>query len=169
MIQKMRNGKPFQARYKSSGQAGVEVGYEFSIFFMPDADGYIYFLSEGKDTKGDIKLYLLYPTPFINPSSKIINAKQEIEVPVGVYENPGTETVWMIWTREKNRALDEIISSIFNSDDGEVSAKNKQLLQPFIDKYDPEKNRSIIDSANDQTVLTARGDQIVHKFEIKVR
>lgn len=169
-VQKMRDGKPYEEPFRSSGQEVFESGYKFKIAFEPQADGFIWLFSEGADTSGKRGYYLLFPTPVNNQGSSQVTAGQQIETAQNTLAGSrGTEIVWMVWSKEKQDELDSITREAFERNKGMVSDANTPTLQGILSKYDQAKTETTKDSANQRTVIRADGDLIVHRFEIEHR
>lgn len=174
MVQKMIDGKPREEPFKSSGQEIFESGYKFTLNFQTDAEGYMYIYSEDKDAQGKVFYNLLFPTPSINNGLSQVPGGRPIETFQSTFQNePGTEVVWMLWTKEKREDLEAVMRSAIPPAgklkpiaDGE----NLATLQDFIDKNRAEKrDPPIKDSANKRTVIKAYTDIVVHRFELEHR
>jgi hypothetical protein len=168
-VQKTRDGKPFEAPFKSSGQEVFESGYKFSMVFQPDADGLMYIFNEGKDAQGNGGYSLLFPTPRVNNGSAQVSAGQSIETAQNTFGGgKGTEVMWMIWTKDKRDDLEAVIRSAFTQS-GAIRDENGGILKAFLDKYNAEKPDSSKDSTNQRTVVRATGDIVAHRFELEHR
>lgn len=169
MVQKMRNGKPFEEPFKSSGREVYESGYGFTMAFQPDADGYMYILNEGKDKQGQVGYYLLFPTPSANNGSAQVLGGREIRTAGNKFTGGrGSEVVWMIWTKQKPDDLEAIVKSVVVPP-GIVRDENMNSLRGFLEKYETEKTESSKDSVNQRTLVKARGDVVIHRFELEHR
>jgi serine/threonine protein kinase len=168
-VQKMRDGKPFEQPFKSSGQEALESGYKFSMAFEPQADGFLWVFNEGVDAQGKRGYFLLFPTPRSNQGSSQVTSGQLIETSQNTLSGKkGTEIMWMIWTKERNDDLDAVTREAFERQ-GVVSDSNAPALQNVLNKYEQAKPESSKDTANQRTVVRADGDIIVHRFEIEHR
>lgn len=169
-VQKMRDGKPFEEPFKSSGQEIFESGYKFKMNFAADADGFIYIFNETKDAGGRTIYNILYPTPKIKNGSAEIKAKEQIETSWNEFEGErGTEIVWLIWTKDKNDVLEAIKQSAFDAEGAIKDEKNARQLNDFLQKYAKEKPEAVKDSTNQQTVVRGKGDVIAHRIELEHR
>ncbi len=169
IVQKMRDGKPFEDPFKSSGQEIFESGYKFSMAFESDADGYLYLFNEGKDETGKLRFYLLFPTPSINDGVPRILARKRVETAKNTFGGGrGTESIWLIWTKEKDASLNEVFESATQAL-GSVPADDVATLRDFLDKYSVVKPESEKDSGNQRTVIKAKGDTVVHRIELEHR
>lgn len=168
-VQKMRDGKPFEAEFNSSGQEIFESGYKFRMNFQADTDGYIYVFNEGKDELGKTGYYLLFPTESRNKGSARVGKGQQIETASNEFNGGrGTEIMWLIWIKEKSAELEAIASSIVDPP-GIVAATKTSALRSFLEKHQAAKPDSTKDSANQRTVVKAKGEVVVHRFELEHR
>jgi serine/threonine protein kinase len=78
-VQKMRDGKPYEEPFRSSGREIFESGYKFKTVLKSDADGYLYLFNEGKNKKGEIEYYLLHP---------ILRQKESAQVKAKFWRKP---------------------------------------------------------------------------------
>lgn len=168
-VQKMRDGKPFEEPFRSSGQEIFENGYKFKMIFQSDAEGYVYLFNEDKDMPGKTDYYMLYPTPS-NDGSKPVPAKQSIETGFNTFGGTaGTEVMWFIWTANKNDVLEAIKETTLKGK-GNVGDETKiQQLSQFLQKYHDSKTEAKKDSANKQTIVKGTGDIIVQQIELEHR
>ena len=167
----MRDNKPFEQPFRSSGQEVFESGYKFTMAFQSDADGFVYVFNESKDAQLKTTYYILYPTPKNNNGSMPIPAKQQVETSSSTFQdNPGTEVMWFIWTANKNDVLEATKEWAFNNL-GKIesdTAIHKQL-NDFLQKYKEQKNEAQKDTDNKQTVIKGKGDVIVQRIELEHR
>jgi hypothetical protein len=168
-VQKMRDGKPFEAPFKSSGREVFESGYKFSLVFRPDAEGYIHVFNETTDAEGKTSYHLLFPTPSINGGSAKVAANQEIETARNTFNGaPGTEVMWLIWTAKANADLDAATDSAVRAS-GSVTPERTAALQSFLAKYRSAGTAAEKDPNEHTTVIRANGDTIAHRFELEHR
>jgi hypothetical protein len=170
IVQKMRDGKPFEEPFKSSGQEIFENGYKFKMNFQADADGYVYVFNEDKDGTGNPVYNILYPTPKTNNGSAKVNAKEKIETNNNTFRGArGTEIVWLIWTAEKRDDLESARQSAFDAQGTLKDEANVKKLRDYLDKYGGEKNEVQKDSKSQQTIVKGKGNVIVQRIELEHR
>lgn len=166
-VQKMRDGKAFEAPFKSSGQEIFEDGYKFSLVLSPDADGNLYVLSEGKGAEGTKELNLLYPTPSTKNGSARVSAGESIATSQNTFSGGrGTEIVWIVWTKDASPSLEAIRASAF-ANGGLVEpqiARNYGDLESIKANGQPKK-----DSAAQTTILSGNGDIVAYRIELEHR
>ncbi len=169
-VQKMRDGKPFEAPFRSSGQEIFESGYKFTMVFQSDADGYIYLFNEGKNADGKIQYSLLFPTANVNDRTAAVSAGEPIETAANQFTGGrGTEIMWMIWTETKRDDLDAAVRSAFESRGAVKDAAARTGLEGFIETFRSESRDAIKDTANQRTLVKGSGDVVIHRFELEHR
>ncbi len=78
-VQKMRDGKPFQDEFESSGQEIFENGWKFRINLSSPQDGYLYLINQGP-VSGDTTTYnVLFPESKTNGGSPKVSADQKLQ------------------------------------------------------------------------------------------
>jgi hypothetical protein len=168
-VQKMRDGKPFEAPFQSSGQEVFESGYKFQMVFQSQDEGNIYVFNEGADAQGKPGYFLLFPSPSVNGGSPHVTPAQQIETAQNTLTGgKGTEIMWLIWTKDKADEVEKAVAAAF-ADRGTVDDENYPALQSFLQKHASTQREVSKDTANQQTVIKASGDTVVHRFEIEHR
>lgn len=169
-VQKMRDKKPFEEPFRSSGQEIFENGYKFKMVFQSDAEGFVYVFNEDKDMPGKTDYYMLYPYPNID-SSIPVPAKQPIETGFNTFAgSAGTEIMWFVWVADKNDVLESVKQTALKTPKGNVGDETKiRQLSDFLQKYNDPKTEAKKDSANKQTIIKGTGDVIVQRIELEHR
>ncbi len=168
-VQKMRNGKPFEAPFKSLGKEIYESGYKFNLVFQPDADGYMYVFNEGKDDAGKVGFNLLFPTPNINNGTSRVSAGQNIETAKNTFNGgKGTEVMWMIWVKQKSDDLESLIKTVIVPP-GTVKDESTGTLRKFFAEYNDGKADLSKDQDKQQMIVKTKGDAVVYRFELEHR
>ena len=134
-VQKMRDGKPYEAPFQSSGQEVFETGYKFQMVFQSQDEGNIYVFNEGVDAQGKPGYFLLFPSPNVNGGSPHVAPAQQIETAQNTLSGgKGTEVMWLIWTKDKTDDVEKVVAAAFTKR-GAVDADNGSVLQGFLEKY----------------------------------
>src|SRR6185436_19145753 len=96
-VQKMRDGKPYQNEFESSGQEIFENGWKFRMNLNSPQDGYLYLINEGP-VSGDASTYnVLFPESATNGGSPRVDANQKLQTAwMRFDEQQGTERFWMV-------------------------------------------------------------------------
>jgi hypothetical protein len=133
-VQKMRDGKPFETPFRSSGREIYEDGYKFSMAVQPAGAGYLYLLNEGKDDEVNKSFFLLYPTTSTNGGSAEVAGGEEAETAMNTFGGGrGTEIVWLVWSKASDKELETVRESAFSTR-GRLDEKASAALSAFIEK-----------------------------------
>lgn len=169
-IQKMRDGKPYEQPFISSGQVSYEKGYKMQVLMTSQSAGYVYLFNEGKDDKGQNAFFLQFPTPKRNNGVAQISAGQQFESGWNTFKwEPGTESIWFIWTAQPEPALEVARSEAFKDDQGKVPEEAAASLRAFLKRKDISSAEATEDSAQPRTVLKGHGDIVTHLLKLEYR
>ena len=78
-VQKMRDGKPFQDQFESSGQEIFENGWKFRLNLSSPQDGYLYLINEGPVSGDATTDNVLFPESKTNGGSPRVTADQKLQ------------------------------------------------------------------------------------------
>lgn len=171
-VQKMRDGKPYQEPFQSSGQEIFESGYKFRLNVSGTGSGYLYVFNEGAgDNTAPTSFNIIYPTPAINQGSPRLNANSSLQTNWNTFAGqPGTELFWMIWSASPVPALEAAKDAAFKDSEGSVKDEAvMQNLKLFLTKYSQSKPETIKDTFQRQTTVRIEGDVLVKLLELEHR
>lgn len=168
-VQKMRNGKPFEGPFESSGREIFENGWKFRFNATSPQSSYLYLLNEGPDGKGGTNYNLLYPTPSANNGSAQLSANQQMQT--GWYvldENQGTERFWMVWATEPVKELEAVKGVVNPQNKGTIKDKSQSdAIRDLLTKNSSTTPEVIKDTARKQTNVKGKGDILVNLVELE--
>jgi len=170
-VQKMRNGKPYEEPFRSSGQEIFENGYGFRLNVASPKPGYLYVFNEGATASGDMSFTILYPTPKTNGGSAKIEGNPPIETNWNRFGGQaGTEEFWMIWSAAPVPELEAAKEAAFANEKGKVSnAALLKAVREFLMKHTDPKTEVVKDKLKQQTVVRGPGDLLVQFVELEHR
>lgn len=155
---------------ETTGKDVFKTGDRFSLRFSANADGYMYAFNEGLNSKGRLGFTLLYPTPKTNYGSARMLANQLLESPRNRFEGtPGTEVIWLIWTKFRNEALEKVKQSATRTKGRVADEKDEMLLSQFIDGLRATGSDSYVDSNGKKVVVRSGGEAVLHRVELQHR
>lgn len=168
-VQKMRDGKPYQGEFDSSGQEIFENGWKFRMNLFSPQEGYLYLLNEGPAAGDETTYNVLFPEPKTNNGSPRVNAKQNLQTAwMRFDENQGTEKFWLIWSASPVKELEAVTSAVNEKDLGEIKdATSARQVREFLKKNSGTKPEVTKDSAKKQTTVKAKGDVVVSFIELE--
>jgi serine/threonine protein kinase len=168
-VQKMRESKPYQDSFESSGQEIFENGWKFRLNASSQQEGNLYLLNEGPDGKGGTSYNILYPAPSPNNGSAKLYANQQMQTGWYVFdENQGTEKFWIIWSSQPVLELEAVKGVINPLDKGTIKdAAQAAAVREFLTKNILPNPTIEKDSARKRTNLKAKGDLMVSVVELE--
>lgn len=170
-VQKMRDNKPFQDPFQSSGQEIFESGYRFRLSVTSQHFGYLYIFNEGATRSGDLSLTIIHPTRVSNDGSAKIDSNQKLETDWNTFEGrPGTEQFWVIWSSSPVSELEDARDIAFKSEKGAVSDPGiSRKVREFLRTHSLAKVESKKDTARQETAVKGSGDLLVTLVELEHR
>ena len=168
-VQKMRNGRPYQEEFESSGQEIFENGWKFRMHMNSPQTGYLYLLNEGPAEGGEITYNMLFPAPSNNSGSPYLAANQKIETGWMVFdENQGTEKFWMVWAAEPVPELEAVKGVVNPTDKGEIKDSGQsKAVREFLKKHSSTPPVAEKDKNKKQTNVKGNSPVVVHHVELE--
>jgi serine/threonine protein kinase len=168
-VQKMRDGKPYQNEFDSSGQEIFENGWKFRMNLFSPQEGYLYLLNEGP-AAGDATTYnVLFPEPKTNGGSPRVTANQNLQTAwMRFDEHQGTEKFWLVWSASPIKEFEAVTAAVNDKDQGEIKdAAQSRRVREFLQKNSSTKPDITKDSAKKQTTVKGKGDVLVNYIELE--
>jgi serine/threonine protein kinase len=168
-VQKMRDGKPYQNEFDSSGQEIFENGWKFRMNLFSPQEGYLYLLNEGP-AAGDATTYnVLFPEPKTNGGSPRVTANQNLQTAwMRFDEHQGTEKFWLVWSASPIKEFEAVTAAVNDKDQGEIKdSAQARRVREFLQKDSSTKPEITKDSAKKQTTVKGKGDALVNSIELE--
>jgi serine/threonine protein kinase len=168
-VQKMRDGKPYQDEFESSGQEIFENGWKFRMNLTSPHEGYLYLLNEGP-AAGDSTTYnVLFPEAKTNNGSPHVIVDQKLQTAwMRFDEHQGTEKFWLVWSASPVKELEAVTDSVNEKDQGEIKdARQVRAVRDFLQQHSSPKPEVTKDSAKKQTTVKGKGDVLVNYIELE--
>ncbi len=168
-VQKMRDGKPFQDEFESSGREVFENGWKFRMNLASPQEGYLYLLNEGP-AAGDATTYnLLFPEAKTNNGSPRVTADQKLQTAwMSFDEHQGTEKFWLVFSKSPVKELDAVTYRVNDVDSGEIKdATQARAVRDFLQQHSSPQPEVTKDSAKKQTVVKGKGEVLVNFIELE--
>lgn len=169
-VQKMRDKKPFQEPFQSSGQEIFENEYRFQMHFALPDDGYFYAFAEGLNASGETVLTIQFPTPTINGGKSEVSAKRQYETYQSEFDGkPGTEKFWIVWSREKPGIAETARADAFENKGVVTDANVRAKLKFFLGNA--AENQTNVSKETDKkiTQIEFAGDAVAHLIQLEHR
>jgi len=168
-VQKIRNGKPFQQAFLSSGNEIYETGYKFRLnVTSPDA-GYLYLFNEGPPSQSETSFTILYPTPRTNGGSATLGPNQLFQTSWNTFAGPtGTENFWIVWSVLPVPELEAAKTEAFKHPNGALIGENLVVTKKLLMTKEKE-TRYATNKETHQTTVRGPGDLLVRRVEFQHR
>jgi len=168
-VQKMRDGKPYQDEFESSGQEIFENGWKFRMNLSSPQAGYLYLINEGP-VSGDATTYnVLFPDSATNGGSPQVTASQKLQTAwMRFDDHQGTEKFWMVWSASPVKELQAVSDAANDKDQGEIrDAAKAKSVRDFLSSHLSPKPDVAKDSAKKQTTVSGKANVLVNLIELE--
>jgi tRNA A-37 threonylcarbamoyl transferase component Bud32 len=168
-IQKMRDGKPFQDEFESSGQEIFENGWKFRMNLNSPQDGYLYLLNEGPAAGDAVTYNMLFPEAKTNNGSPRVSADQKLQTAwMRFDDHQGTEKFWVVFSKTAVKELETVTNTVNEVDQGQIKdSAQARALRDYLQKHSTPKPEVAKDSARKQTTVKGKGDVLVNFIELE--
>jgi len=169
-VQRMRNRKPFQNDFQSTGQDVFDSGDKFKLNILSSNSGYVYVFNEGTPEPNKSSFTIIYPTPGTNEGSASVGADQWARTNWNTFGGqPGTENLWMVWSTTPIAELESAKKEAFNNE-GKLSGPGRDTVKTFLNtKQEESKSKINRDKITQQTTVRGVGDVIVRMLPLEHR
>jgi serine/threonine protein kinase len=170
-VQKIRDGKPYQEPFESSGQEIFENGYKFRLNLSSWQSGYLYVFNEGADEERGISFTIIYPTPATNKGSAKLDANQSMQTNWNTFAGqPGAEQFWIVWSASPVAQLEAARDAAFGNQEGALTdAAMVRTVKEVLTKYSDPKPETTKDTIKKQTDVHTKAEVLVKLLELEHR
>ena len=168
-VQKMRDGKPYQGEFESSGQEIFENGWKFRMNISSPQDGYLYLINEGPVSGDTLTYNVLFPESQTNGGSPRASANQKLQTAwMRFDDHQGTEKFWIVWSSSPLKELQAVNDAVNDKDQGEIrdAAKSKSV-RDFLSSHSSQKPEVTKDSLKKQTTVSGKANVLVNLIELE--
>jgi len=168
-VQKMRDGKPYQDPFDSSGQEIFENGWKFRMNLFSPQEGYLYLLNEGPAGGDETTYNMLFPEPKTNGGSPRVTANQNLQTAwMRFDDHQGTEKFWLVWSASPVKEFEAVTGAVSAKDQGEIKdSAAARHVREFLSKYSATKPEITKDSGRKQTTVKGKGEVVVSFIELE--
>jgi tRNA A-37 threonylcarbamoyl transferase component Bud32 len=168
-VQKMREGKPYQDEFESSGQEIFENGWKFRMNLASSQQGYLYLLNEGPAAGDSVTYNLLFPEAKTNNGSPQVIENQKLQTAwMRFDDHQGTEKFWIVFSPTPVKELEAVTNTVTDRVQGEIKdPAQARAVRDFLQRHSSPKPEVTKDSAKKQTTVKAKGDVLVNNIELE--
>ena len=136
-VQKMREGKPYQDEFESSGQEIFENGWKFRMNLASPQEGYLYLLNEGPATGDAVTYNMLFPEAKTNSGSPRVTANQKLQTAwMRFDDHQGTEKFWIVFSKTAVKELEAVTNTINEVDQGQIKdSAQARAVRDYLQKH----------------------------------
>jgi serine/threonine protein kinase len=168
-VQKMRQGKPFDKPYETTGSAILENGYGVRLNVSSTQAGYLYLVNEGPAGNGLVTYNLLFPMPSMNGgSAQLEPGQKQSTVWYQLDENQGIEKFWIIWSAEVVPELEAVKGVVNSRDKGTITNPDQaNAVRAFLEHHSTTRPEIKADADLPVNHLTAKGNVLVNLVKLE--
>lgn len=169
-VQKMRDGKPYEDSFQSSGQEIFERGYKFRLNVSSRQAGFLYVFNEGAPEKDKTNFTIIYPTPATNDGSARLEQNGDMQTNWNTFGGEtGTERFWIVWSETAVTQLEIARHDAFKNKEGAIADSVVDNVRNFLLEHSDPKPETTKDTAKQRTSVRANGDLLVKLLELEHR
>ena len=173
IVQKYRDGKPYQQQFRLSGERVFEADYRIRLMVSSPESGYLYVLNEGPQSTAEKPDYnTLFPSSTTGSGSAELEPSHELGIPEGGYfkfdAQRGKEKLWFVWSKASLPELEALKRWANPVYLGRVQdPRQLQAIRSFLEKKGAAKPSVEQDESKQMTILRASGDILVRLLQLE--
>lgn len=169
-VQRMRNNRPYENEFQSTGQDVFDTGDKFRLNVFSPNPGYVYVFNEGTPGPNAGSFSIIYPTPETNEGSASVGGNQWVRTNWNSFGGqPGMENLWIAWSIAPVQQL-ELAKTVAFSNKGVLTGQSLDAVKTFLrTKEEESKSRISRDKPTQQTTVRGNGDVVVRMLELQHR
>ncbi len=173
LVQKYRNGKPFQDPFRLGGEINFEKDYRVRLNLRSPQDGHLYILNDGPTESGQPSSFvILFPSPTANNGLSLLSAGREIQIPERSWlqfdAEQGTEKIWLVWSADSIPALEALKGFANPRDRGLISDPNlNNAVRDFLQAHQSPRPVAERDEDKKEVILKSKGDILAHLLRLE--
>jgi serine/threonine protein kinase len=170
-VQSTRDGKDYQAPYKSNGNDTFANGDKFRLNVQSLEPGYLYIFNERPPEPMSPGFIMLYPNRIINDGSASIGANQPVQSDWITFEGPpGTYNFWIVWSASPLSELESAKTEALKHAQAGLTDENLVRVKAYLKNLDMEvAARASRMSASQEVQVRKRHDTVLTFAEFKHR
>jgi len=173
MVQKYRNGKPFQDPFRLGGEINFEKDYRVRLNLRTPQDGHLYILNEGPAESGQPSPFMiLFPSPTANGGQSRLGAGGQIQIPERSWfqfdGEQGTEKIWLVWSADSIPALEAVKEFANPRDRGLINDPDRNnAIRNFLQAHQSPRPVAERDVDKKEVLITSNGDILAHLLRLE--
>jgi serine/threonine protein kinase len=171
MVQKMRDGKPYQTPFKSNGDEKFEAGDQFQLTVFGPIPGYLYIINEGPPESNDTSFTMVYPNRATNNGNASLGGNQPFKSEWTTFRGPaGNENFWIVWSISPSTELESAKAEAFQHPKGGLTGQTLVNVRKYLTEKQIETGAKPFRYKATQTVVVrGKGDLLVNLAQFQRR
>jgi len=171
LVQKMRDGKPYDSPFLSTGREIFENGWKFRFNFSAPQLGSLYLLNEGPGPGGAVVLTILFPLASAHGGVAQLAANERVETGWYVFDqHQGTEKFWIVWSTQPVDDLELAARAANNQNQGVITdAQQSTRIRDILLRSSSPAPAITTDSLRYQTTLRTPSETLANAIELEHR
>ena len=163
IVQKLRDGQPYQEPFQSNGEERFVTGDKFRLNVSSTESGYLYVFKEGPAPADSARFRIVYPTNATNNASASLGANQTVQTDWFTFTGPpGAENFWIVWSTSPVIELETAKNVALKYPDGGVTGESLVVVKDFLTKKEAEiQPRTTRYKASQTATVRGVGDLVV--------
>lgn len=156
-VQRMRDGKEYQAPFQSNGEETFESGDKFRLNVSSPSAAYLYIFNQGPPDTSDTSFFMVYPNAATNGGSPNVGANQPLQFDWITFRGPaGDENFWFVWSLSPIPELESVREKALKHPRGGLTGDSLVAVQEFLRTKQAKFKATVFHYKDNQTAV-ARG------------
>lgn len=173
LVQKYRNGRPFQDPFRLGEEINFEKDYRVRLNINSPQDGHLYILNEGPtEANQPSSFVILFPSSTTNNGLSLIGAGQQIQIPERSWlqfdAEQGVERIWLVWSSDSIPTLEALKGFANPRDRGLIGDPNRNnAINDFLQAHRNPQPALEQDEDSKEVAVKAPGAILVHLLKLE--
>ena len=170
-VQKMLDGKEYQAPFQSNGQETFANGDRFRLNVSSPTAAYLYIFNQGPPDTTDTSFVMIYPNAATNRGASSIGANQPFQSNWITFRGPaGTENFWFVWSVSPVTELEAAKGDALNHPRGGLTGDSLLAVKEFLRTKQAEFKTTTFHYEGSQTAFPrGKTDTLIAQAQFKHR
>jgi hypothetical protein len=173
LVQKYRDGRPFEAPFRLGGEINFEKDYRVRLHLRSPQEGHLYILNEGPSKSGHPSpLMILFPSPTANGGQSLLGAGGQVQIPERSWlqfdAEQGTEKIWLVWAADSIPALEAVKGFANPRDRGLIGDPElNDAVRDVLRAHQSSQPVAVRDEDKKEVVLKSPGAILTHLLKLE--
>lgn len=173
LVQKYRNGRPFQDPFRLGEEINFEKDYRLRLNLDSEQDGHLYILNEGPaEANQPSSFVILFPSSTTNNGLSLLGAGKQIQIPERSWlqfdAEQGVERIWLVWSSDSIPTLEALKGFANPRDRGLIGDPDlNNAVRDFLQAHQSPRPALERDGDKKEVVIKATGAILVHLLKLE--